>query len=364
MVSAKSCKTEAQPLESDAEQTPLFWPAAGIAAALLAFACYWHGRPETWTAQSASIPLVVHLVADGLEQLPRYWLALASAILAVGASLGANALRTSIIKSGWGALVAASICLMATASSYLATAGNLSSGMSDGGALGVATLIAVLLAFGFGAANAALLTWAPVAIAAIAVCIIIHALLNLVNGLPMPWQPQEGEEEVDTFRVVNDLGSVAAVFVVLLAVYDLVPGFVMPQVGLRGGDSVEAGWRQMDWYEGAQPSLASKGGSKAINREVEKLRELVKKAVADRCDVQASQAVSSAINNYFWRLRRTEDWKPGQPLSAPSQTVATIAAQSLEKKIFGWDNLKLYARIHLDTEKYAQVSYEYPLSCP
>jgi hypothetical protein len=164
--------------------------------------------------------------------------------------------------------------------------------------------------------------------------------------------------------VVNDLGSVAAVFVVLLAVYDLVPGFVMPQVGLRGGDSVEAGWRQMDWYEGAQPSLASKGGSKAINREVEKLRELVKKAVADRCDVQASQAVSSAINNYFWRLRRTEDWKPGQPLSAPSQTVATIAAQSLEKKIFGWDNLKLYARIHLDTEKYAQVSYEYPLSCP
>lgn len=335
-----------------------------LAGLLFIAGCFFSGAPETWAKQPTAVPYAVQMLSDGLERLPRYFLALTGAIIAIGASLGAPDVLTSVKKSAAGSVAAISVVMLATGWTYSATSNDMTQGMSDGNAIGLIFIVIVTLAFAIAAIKVVLLTWAPVAIAAIATSIVLHGILNHLNGLPMPWELQDGETEIDSNRVVFELGSIAAVFAVLAAAYGFLPGFQMTRVGLASDSSPEAVLKTMPSGRNGQPDNATAKGRLRIEQEANELQKLAQDAIRNRCSFDDAKRLRVAINDYFRNLKRYEDWKPGQELTAPSKRVLETTKAALGRNLISWSELRPYSRLHLDDAQYAAVQYEYPADCP
>jgi hypothetical protein len=351
-------------MESEDTQTPFFTTSTALALMIFSIAVYSNGSDANWQTRASTLPHFVHLLADGLEHLPRYWMAIPGLLIAIGASLGASELRSSIHKCAWGAVVASSICTLATFWSFLTTADGMTGGMGSGGAFGVVTLIAVFIAFISVAVSVALITWAPIAITSIAISIIVHAALNVINGLPLPWQAQPGETEVDAMKAAFELASVAAVFGVTASAYGMLPGYAMPRWGTSEPQTFQAIWGKLEEGDPSNPWQSTPQGRKRIATKIERIIELKTIALRDPCDLAAPKSLASAINVYFGNIRVYENWRLGQRLSADSNRVVEMATLALQRKQIGWDALWPHARMHLDAKKYSTVSYEYPLTCP
>jgi hypothetical protein len=351
-------------MDAEDNWTPLFQPAIMLAAAVFLVLAHWHGSEAGWVQQSAAAPLLVHRIADGLEHLPRYWLAAIGLLVAAGASLGEVTLGQSVQKCAKGALAALGPTLAAYVWMYFASAGELTGGMAEGGALGIATLFSVLLAFIVAAAASMLATWMPIAIAAIAAAIIIHFVHRLLNGAPMPWHQQQGETEVDSLRLVYDLGSVAAVFMVLAAAYDFIPGFSVLHIGRSEPTTVEAIWQELPKGDPDKLWVSTSKGRKKMESRVLGMRQKAEQTREDRCNFDRKTSLVGEVNSYFKQVRKYENWAPGKPLSSYSMQALNITVSALENNLLGWDDLKPHTRMHLDAVKYSVINYSYPLSCP
>jgi hypothetical protein len=351
-------------MDHEDDWTPLHLPLLLFSAVAFTVLCYWHGSEANWPNSSATLPMPIHLIADGIERVPRYWFAVAGFLVAIGASLGRVSIRQSVMKCALGSLAAIGPTLGATSWAYLATAGELTNGIADTGTIGLATAVAVLIAFAVGAATALLVTWMPVAITAIAAAIIIHAFHRMLHDEPMPWQPQRDEDEVDSMRVASDLGTIAAVFVALAAAYDFVPGFTMLHIKSSEPTTIEGIWEKLPTGDPEKPLLSTQKGRGRIETDILDMRNYAQWAANEPCTLQYKTSLENAVNSYFKKIRRYENWAPGKPLSSHSQKVRAIAISALENNRLGWEDLKPYTRMHLDAVKYSAFSYSYPLSCP
>lgn len=351
-------------METESDSPPLHWPAVAVGAVVLAVAAWWVGGDANWTESTSILPRFVIATADGLEHLPKYIHAVAGVILAIGTCLGAPDAKTSILLSAKSAVLSIAIPVFATLLSYVATAGSISSGMESAGPFGIATAFAVLFAFLAGCFSVAIATWVPVAISAIVSCIVIHFLLNLLNDLPLPWQPAAGETEVDTGQLASDVGLSLAALAVAAVAFGFVPAVSFPTLGLRSNDSVDAVWEKLPSRPSDELWNRTAAGRKRIQSRLNEIETSYQDALKQRCTLQSAQQLARSINSYFNNVRVFEGWTPDSTLSASSQKAKAVVVKALEKKLIGWEQLKPHTRLHLDALKFASVEYEFPPDCP
>jgi hypothetical protein len=320
---------------------PVTW--IGTAAGCLYLFCMilWQG-----TAQGIDhgwAPKLVAIVAEGSIHLSEihYWIA--------GTLIGAGFTFASItILRGLGA----SLAWIALIGIFLVSAIQWNFlGEHFAGALDDFQKKGVLFAATVSTPTYLLLVAKPLLLGAAAVAVAIHLILSLFDADHSIWRADRSGSGPDS-RLL-EMG--AGLGVLVLIVGYMFGGQVTAIV--TGPPTAESIIAELQPPLNGKPLLGEPGGREALRDDVKRIGFQVDATRKDPCDRRQRSWLRTNFESYFYRIRLTEDWKPGQPLSSFSQDVVVDAARtSLIKGYVTWDELAPYVLIHLNESELAQRS--------
>jgi hypothetical protein len=340
-------------MEADDYQIPLYWPSVGIAALIIFAMAYFAGSPHP-DAAAAGIPDIVSHLANGISGFRHIHYAPAGLVLAIGATFGAPSARHSLVWIGIGAAIIAVLPLLITL--YPLAAGYSTSlqesaanppppGTYDMTGLGIMSVIVGLL-FATPLFYAAMAM--PIALAGAAISIVLHFCLDRLNGLPLPWQSTDEENDG---AWIYDVGGGAAI--IAIASY-LLLGTLVQSWGLFSPSNQTP----QEIVEELKPPPASgthyskESGQKIMRSKLGDMKTRMEWIAGKPCGEGNRRFLKDEINAYFEKIRVYEDWQPGKDLTSISAEVRDLVAEGLSKNYIDWYKLSPAAQIHFDRDKY------------
>jgi hypothetical protein len=332
---------------------PLFWPCWAVGTVLLLALTAYFGTGSDHLASVARVPRLVSLVAAGAEKMPAYAFAAGFVPLAIGASLGASSARRSLMLVLLGTALMTLPVILAILLQGLA-------GLSQQRpANGFSPATPMILYFITMAPAGFFLICKPIAIGGAAFCIVIHLVLNVLNGLPMPWQSlSEGDDAESLYEVGG------GALIVLLAVWTFFPNIIFGRDPLKDeGATAEEIAAALDPPYNNRAWYLTPAGRDRMRKAAGEITDQIGKVKMKPCEVIERRSLKGKANRYFDYIRVYEDWKANTPLTDISRGAVHSIEYALDRGLIGWDDLVPATRIHLNKKKYESAVRTYPESC-
>jgi hypothetical protein len=194
------------------------------------------------------------------------------------------------------------------------------------------------------------------AIASSATAIVGHVGLDLVNDIPMPWNDRFAGWQNDVAG-----GSLIVGTALLLFVFPAVQSLRFYADPLAEARYAIADLPKTRPSHPEGPLILTERGRKIRKEKFERFQKHFESVQKGDCWKLAT--FDEAIESYFRAIVYSEGWEPGKELSDQAKRVVEMTSNAFERKQVGWSDLSRYVTIHLDKSKYGRTVAIVPNQC-